>query len=94
VPQLKSLFERFAADGFVVVGVHTPMKASLLPAFLEEHEIRYPVAVDTGGTAESYGVSGFPTYVLVDRSGVVRGVSDHPPRPEAIRELLAAGESR
>jgi hypothetical protein len=41
-----------------------------------------------GDTTNRYGVSGFPTYVLIDREGVVRIYGDSLPDRGKIEELL------
>ena len=46
-----------------------------LQEFREVGRIDYPFVVADQGTFEEYGISGIPTLVVIDRSGVVRYVS-------------------
>jgi len=90
MPQLVALHDRLAARGLVVLTVHTPQKATLLPAYLAEHRLTLPVAVDTGETARAYGVDAFPTHILIDAAGYVVGLPDEIPSPVELERLLAA----
>ena len=89
LPKLADLQRRFAERGLVIVGVHTPQKAEQLPDFLRKNNVHMLVAVDSGKTAESYGVSAFPTYVLIDRTGAVLSFPEAPPTVEVIERLLS-----
>lgn len=89
LPELDALSKALPAADFALVGVHTKAKAAELPAFLEKRPSRYPVCVDTGETARRYGVAYFPTYVLIDRAGVIQSVGDDPPSLRTLRALLA-----
>lgn len=89
LPELEKLSKALPAADFALVGVHTKSKAAELPAFLEKRPSRYPVCVDTGETARRYGVAYFPTYVLIDRAGVIHSVGDDPPSLRTLRALLA-----
>lgn len=89
LPELEALSKALPASDFTLIGVHTRSKAAELPAFLEKRPSRYPVCVDTGETARRYGVAYFPTYVLIDRAGVIHSVGDDPPSLRTLRALLA-----
>jgi thiol-disulfide isomerase/thioredoxin len=89
LPELDKLTKALPAADFALVGVHTKAKAAELPAFLAKRPARYPVCVDTGETARRYGVSYFPTYVLIDRAGAIHSVTDDPPSLRTLRALLA-----
>ena len=44
-------------------------------AFKEKHHLTYPILMDTDGKVrELFGVSGYPTNVVIDREGKVRAV--------------------
>ena len=89
VPALSELHREFASKGFVIVAIHTPQKADQVEAFLQKHAVPFAVAVDTGTTAEAYGVDSYPTYVLVNREGIVESLPEHPPDRDAVARLLA-----
>jgi thiol-disulfide isomerase/thioredoxin len=73
-PKLGGLRDRFGAQGLSVVGITTD-DAEQAAVFAERHHMRYPSVVDKAGeTSRAYGISGLPTVVLVDKTGVVRDV--------------------
>jgi thiol-disulfide isomerase/thioredoxin len=93
-PRLSSLKDRLGPQGLAVVGITTD-PAEQAAVFAERHHMRYPVIVDNEGeTSRAYNVTGLPTMVLLDKSGVVRDVfvgfdPDAEARLEAaIRKLL------
>lgn len=88
MPALVELQRTYAERGLVVVTIHTPEKADQVRDYLKEQKIPLMVAIDTGDTAKAYGVDEFPTYVLIDRDGLVVSLPEHFPRPEAMKSLL------
>ncbi len=86
IPQLKAVYELFAPQGVVVVGLHTvfehheAMTTTSLRAFLHENRIHFPVGVDSppddGGmvprTMQAYQMQGTPTLLLIDHAGRLR----------------------
>lgn len=88
MPALVQLHNELSGQGLVIIGVHTPQKADQVGGFLRKEGIPFVVAVDTGETAEAYGVDAFPTYVLLDRSGAVVSITDQPPDVETLRARL------
>ncbi|MEM9354001.1 MAG: TlpA disulfide reductase family protein [Planctomycetota bacterium] len=90
MPEVQKLHEAYADDGLLVIGVHTESGGETCEPFLAKRGFTYPIAIDTGETAVAYGVSGLPTYFLVDRGGkVVTGYSSRLPSEEEIQRLLA-----
>jgi thiol-disulfide isomerase/thioredoxin len=69
-------FERFqqqAGSSATVVGVDLQEDAATVETFLRQYGITYRIALDEDGrVAARYGVTGLPTSVFVDRSGVAR----------------------
>jgi DNA-binding beta-propeller fold protein YncE len=71
---VRALVERFPAE-LAVVGVHTPKFAheaepGVLAAAVERYGIRHPVLDDADWfTWSAYGVTSWPTFVLVDPAG-------------------------
>ena len=65
--------------GLTVIGAHTPelpeeYDEKRLARFVKEHGIAWPVLVDSGYALwRRYGVHAWPTAVVIDRTGVVRG---------------------
>lgn len=71
VPKLNNLYEEFGSQGLVIVGVSNESDALIAPK-LESVGFNFPVARVVGGKADSaYGVTGFPTMVLIAPDGTV-----------------------
>ena len=73
-PRLSALKGRFGAQGLSVVGITTD-EAEKAAVFAERNQMRYPTVIDTAGdTSKTYGITGLPTMLLLDKRGVVREV--------------------
>jgi cytochrome c biogenesis protein CcdA/thiol-disulfide isomerase/thioredoxin len=78
LPYLKAWYGRYADAGLVIVGVHTPEFAfehvvGNVRRAVDEHGIRYPVAVDDGyKTWNAWANQYWPADYLIDRDGHVR----------------------
>jgi cytochrome c biogenesis protein CcdA/thiol-disulfide isomerase/thioredoxin len=98
-PYVKAWADRYAADGFVVLGVHTPELsferdlANIRDA-VAKAGVRFPVAVDPQfATWNAYRNSYWPASYFVDKAGRIRhvhfGEGDYDGSEAVIRELLA-----
>jgi thiol-disulfide isomerase/thioredoxin len=86
IPHIKSLWEKYASQGLVVIGMHTPLEKEGIAAFLARDQVSYPIAVDLEGkTARAYTVFFYPTVVVLDRRGQVRAMN---PPQEQLGDLL------
>lgn len=78
LPRYSRLADQHAAQGLVVLGVHTPetegeADEAALRAFVRERSIRWRVIPDTNQRAwDRYGIQAWPTALLIDRAGVLR----------------------
>ena len=97
IPTLKDLATEFEDEPFRIIMVHTPMKSDEIESFRKKHKLELPIAVDRNGnrnsaqgdTSRAYGVTGFPSYWLIDKAGDVRVLNAHKtPSSDAIRALL------
>jgi thiol-disulfide isomerase/thioredoxin len=88
LPDLNALTRNYGDRGLAVIGIHTPAKADQLTAFLEQHQVNFPVGVDTEKTAQRYQLRNYPTYVLIDRQGRIHATSFAVPTAETIDKLL------
>ena len=94
LPVAQELHEKYVDRGLAVVGIHSSQGADTCAAFLKEQGYTFPVAIDSGKTAEAFTISGWPTYFLIDRTGkVVQGFTHEPPGEEAVEALLERSES-
>lgn len=99
LPWVRGWFDRYAAEGLVVIGNHYPefaYEADLdhLKQALGDLDVRYPVAVDTQGeTWQAFENRYWPTIYLIDKQGHIRYVHIGEGRYEetetAIKALLA-----
>ena len=79
-PHVKEWHEKYAEQGFVVIGVHSPEFSyehdlDQVTRYLKEHGIRFPVPIDNDfSTWNRYGNRYWPAMYLIDKQGVIRHV--------------------
>ena len=73
MPALNRLVKRFANDPVVFVAFSKD-KSEILRKFRYADEFHYQLVGDDREVHHRYGVSGYPTHVLIDRDGEVREV--------------------
>jgi len=98
LPHVEAWYARYARNGFVVVGVHTPEFAfehvvSNVRAQAAALGVHYPVAIDDNdATWKAYDNEYWPADYLIDASGDVRhvhfGEGDYAGTEQLIRQLL------
>ena len=84
-PRLRSWHKKYGGDNFIIVGVTqyygqqdgkrmtTLQELDFLNTFKEKYKLPYPFAIVAETEAPmKYGISAYPTTVLLDRRGVVR----------------------
>jgi thiol-disulfide isomerase/thioredoxin len=99
LPHVEAWFKDYAADGFEVVGVHTPEYAfehvpSNVAAGTGRLGLTFPVALDNSyGTWNAYDNQSWPADYLIDAAGQVRHISvgegDYSGEEQLIRQLLS-----
>lgn len=105
LPYLNAWYARYHAQGFDIVGVHTPEfpfehSAANVAAAVAQNGIRYPVAQDNEyATWNAYENQYWPAEYLIDAQGRIRlvdfGEGEYAAKERAIRSLLAeAGAAR
>jgi len=75
VPKLKTIYNDFSDRGLRVLAINVGINDSpnRTKAFIQRHEIDYPVAFDTGSVlTKRYNVIGTPTVMIIDSEGVVK----------------------
>jgi hypothetical protein len=101
---VESWYEKYASDGFVVVGVHSPEFAfehdtGNVSAAIARFGLTFPVALDNKlSTWSAYGNQYWPAHFLIDATGHIRaehfGEGDYGGTEAEIRALLQeAGKS-
>ena len=98
IPHVKALHERYAKDGLVVIGVHTPEFAferdlGNVRKAIGDFGIRYPVAVDNDWKIwRAFNNRYWPAHYLADATGRIRyhhfGESGQAQTEAAVRALL------
>ena len=96
---VKAWYDTYAADGFVVLGVHTPELSferdlDNVREAVARADVRFPVAFDPAfATWNAYRNSYWPAFYFVDKGGRIRhvhfGEGDYDGSEAVIRELLA-----
>jgi cytochrome c biogenesis protein CcdA/thiol-disulfide isomerase/thioredoxin len=100
LPHVEAWYNRYHADGFEVVGVHTPEFAfehvvSNVRAAARQLGVDYPIAIDDNyDTWNAYSNEYWPADYLIDANGVIRAVSygegGYTQMEDLIRTLLVA----
>lgn len=91
IPKNNDLHTKHKADGLVVIGVTSSSGQEKMGEVAEKHKIVYPVVNDPGNvTAKAYNVGFYPTYIAVDRKGIVRAAGLRPDKVKPVIEKLLA----
>ncbi len=98
-PYVKQWHERYAGQGLVVVGVHSPefdyeKELRRVEEYVREHGIRYPVVIDNDFAIwNRYANRYWPAMYLIDKRGAICAVrigeGGYAQTEETIRRLLA-----
>ncbi len=73
IPHLKKLAAKHAAEGLVVLGIHTKTNEEEGPSFVRKKNIAYPIAFDGNDEViDRFHVDSFPDFYLIDHQGVLR----------------------
>jgi thiol-disulfide isomerase/thioredoxin len=72
VPMLIDLHQKFAGHPFEIVGISSDFDEEAWKAFVAANHMSWPEYIDLDGQmSRLFEVPGFPTYVLLDRDGVI-----------------------
>lgn len=98
IPALNEAMEEFTRDEVIVFAVHTAINPQADPeirAYMEEHGIRYPVAISEGGLEHGWGkvyheyrIKGIPQSVLLDPQGRIAEYGQIWPLMVSLRKRL------
>lgn len=95
IPKNVEMVKQYGGDGLVFIGVHDHKSGwDKADAVVSSKGINYPVARlgNGGASATAYGLSFWPTYVVIDRTGVIRAAGLLPNKVgDVVRTLLAEG---
>ena len=89
MPHNAKLADKYAKDGVLVLGVCVSGEPNDMPKILKDAGVNYPNAFIKGDQVEKdWPVEWFPTYAVVDGSGVVRAIGLNPNNIEDVLEAL------
>ena len=90
MPALQQLAESYADDSLIVLGLSVDRgPARGVDEFLRERDVTYPVAIVDGETLNAFGgIRGYPTSILLDRTGAIRHTVLGPIGPITLRPAL------
>lgn len=89
MPDLEALYGRFAAKGFVVLGISDEESDKVAP-FIREHKVSFPVLLDPGRKVhEMFVVEGIPKSFVYDREGKLVAQSIDMRTQKQFLEMLA-----
>ncbi len=93
IPHNVELVKKYGDQGLVFIGVHDSSSGwDKADAVVKDKGINYPVGVDKSGgpSTKDYGLQFWPTYIAIDRNGIVRAAGLTPDRVEdVVKQLLA-----
>lgn len=77
LPILKGHHEKYGAQGLVVIGANLGEEKpgpDVAKAYQKEHGLPYLVSYNNDPIGQSWGVMGYPFFMLIDKQGVIRKI--------------------
>lgn len=72
MPQLQKVYDKYRARGATVIGMNIENDPKADPVrFMQRNKFTYGLLLNAEGAVKDYGVSGFPTLVVVGKDGTV-----------------------
>jgi peroxiredoxin len=89
MPDLETLYQRFAAQGLVILGISDEEAGKVKP-FIEQQKITYPSLLDPGRKVnEQFQIDGIPKTFIYDREGKIVAQSIDMRTQKQFLEMLA-----
>jgi thiol-disulfide isomerase/thioredoxin len=90
IPHNVTLFNTHKNAGLMIIGVHDAKRgAEKMADMARDKGITYPLSVDdAGASTKAWNISFWPTYVVIDRKGIVRAAGLTPDKVDAVVEKL------
>ena len=77
MPGFEKLFRNKTRDGFTLLAINEDKERTRLDAYLKEKPVTFPVLIDEQQKlAEKFGITAFPTTILVGADGRVQEVHE------------------
>jgi thiol-disulfide isomerase/thioredoxin len=88
--KMSALSNKYPASKLGIVSINTEDPKEAVAFFKNKHQVKYPMLYDGGGIADLYGVTYYPTVLLLDATGRVAysGSFDEKIIEEELRKLL------
>ncbi|MCS7228086.1 MAG: TlpA family protein disulfide reductase [Endomicrobia bacterium] len=72
IPKLNTLYEKYKEKGLEIIGINIKEPEKIVKKFVEEHKIKYNIALDKDGSIASYyKIKGIPTNFVINFSGEI-----------------------
>lgn len=88
IPHNNEMYAKYKEKGLVIIGVCSSSRGQeklAAVAAAEKTKINYPVCKDPGDkTSKAFNLGFYPTYIVIDRKGVVRAAGVRPNKVEEI----------
>lgn len=72
MPELDRYFNAHRVESFVLIGIDADEKQNVVDQFLKDVKLDFPVGIDDGTIEKQYGVTAYPTTVLIGVDGKVQ----------------------
>src|SRR5256885_13425159 len=73
VPTIKNVKRKFAGKGFELVGISSDDDEDVWRTFVESKQMDWYEYIDlSGDVLQAFNIDSFPTYIVVDKDGVIR----------------------
>lgn len=74
IPHLKDIYARYAKKGLIMVNIDIQESRDKVSRYADKYELPYRVLLDENGDlAQTYGIRGVPTLILLDEEGMIAG---------------------
>ncbi len=71
IPHLVRMYNEYKDQGLVVLGISLDQEKDVLPKFIKDNNITYPILYGNQQVAKAYEVQGIPTLVIFDKKGKI-----------------------
>jgi peroxiredoxin len=71
VPHLNKLKDKFQNNNFELLSINSYDSKEDIKWFFDKHKIKYTILMNGKDVAEKYGVSGFPSFFIIDKTGKI-----------------------
>ena len=73
IPHLIQLYKTYRKNGLEVIGMNVDRgDMEAVQRFIKSMDIPYPITITSQDVERSYGVTGLPTTILIDKEGKIR----------------------